>query len=50
LATHFQDAEIIAAGACCQMIKWVREILREIDLESTKPTVLYQDNKSVKMP
>jgi hypothetical protein len=40
------DAEIIATRSCCQIIKWIREILREIDIESTLPTVLYQDNKS----
>ena len=29
------DAEIIATRTCCQMIKWAREILGEIDFEST---------------
>jgi hypothetical protein len=40
------DAEIIATKSCCQMIKWIREILLEINIESIKPTILYQDNKS----
>jgi hypothetical protein len=40
------DAEIIAAKSCCQMIKWLRNILRELDIETTKPTILFQDNKS----
>jgi hypothetical protein len=40
------DAEIVAAKECCKMIAWIRNVIRELDLETTKPTILFQDNKS----
>jgi hypothetical protein len=45
-STSSTDSEIIAAKSCCQMIQWLRNILKELDIETVKPTILYQDNKS----
>jgi hypothetical protein len=44
-STSSTDAEIIAAKSCCQMIQWIRNILREVDLETTKPTIFFKTTK-----
>jgi hypothetical protein len=40
------DAEIIALQSSVKYLKWIRQVLYELDVEDVKPTIAYQDNKS----
>jgi hypothetical protein len=45
-ATSSTEAEIIAAVESCKMAIWIREILRELNIDELRPINLLQDNKS----
>lgn len=45
-STSSTDAELIAMKDCVKYVVWIRNILREINIDTLKPTIIYQDNKS----
>ena len=40
------DAEIIAVSDAMKQIVWITNLMREIDIASAKPSIMYQDNRS----
>ena len=46
MARSSTEAEYIGASECVREIMWIRQLLSEIHLPPSRPTVLYQDNQS----